>query len=118
LAEPITVALRIQAEPPDIAAVRSAQPFDALDGGRLACAIRPEDAEDLAFLDAERDVVDRDVIAVSLVQVGDFGDRHASRFGHGAPRRIGYEAGSCCGVVDRSVHRSVDRGRRRTGRSG
>ena len=37
----------------------------------LASAVRPEEAEDLALADLERDVVHRDVRAVALRQVGD-----------------------------------------------
>jgi hypothetical protein len=53
---------------------------------------RLEDPEDLARLDRERDVVDRDLLAVALVQVGDFDDCHAFSVEEAAVWRIGFPA--------------------------
>ena len=61
------------------AGVRRPQTGDGLDGGRLAGAVRAEDAEDLALLDGERHAVDADAVAVALLEVGDFDDVHASQ---------------------------------------
>ena len=57
--------------------VRRPQAGDRFDGRRLAGAVRSEDAEDLALLDGERDIVDRRAVAVTLGEVGDFDDVHA-----------------------------------------
>src|SRR5580704_788393 len=65
------VTVGVDAEHPDRAAVGMAQPLGALDGGGLARAVRAEDAEDLALLDAQAEVVDRDLLAVPLAQVAD-----------------------------------------------
>jgi len=56
-----------------------AQPLHALDGGGLAGAVRAQQAENLAALDFEGDVVDGDqVAAVDLAQMLDGDDgRHA-----------------------------------------
>jgi hypothetical protein len=40
--------------------------LEALYGGRLACAVDAENAEDLAFGHGEPDVIDGDVTAVAL----------------------------------------------------
>ena len=54
----ISILLWVEPEDADRAAVGLAQAGDRLDGRRLAGAVRPEDAEDLALLDGERDAVD------------------------------------------------------------
>ena len=76
LAQRVAVASRVEAEDGHLAAVGAAQAGHALDGGGLARAVRAEDAEDLALLDGERHVVDRDVRAVPLVEVCDLDDLH------------------------------------------
>jgi hypothetical protein len=54
--------------------VGRAQPFDALDSRGLAGAVRAEDAEDLSGFDGERDVLDRDRLAVAFLEVLDVDD--------------------------------------------
>src|SRR5690606_24654265 len=54
-----------------LARVRLAQPFDDLQGGGLARAVRAENAEELALVDLERDTVDGPYLAVALAQIGD-----------------------------------------------
>ena len=60
---------RVEPENANRAAVGAAQALHALHGGRLAGAVRPEDAEDLASLDTEREVVDGNGATVGLAQV-------------------------------------------------
>jgi len=76
LAQLGAVPAQVQPQHPDSPAVRGTQPFDNLHRGGLAGAVGPEDPEDLAALHGERQVVDRDLVAVPLVQVLDFDDRH------------------------------------------
>ena len=58
----------VQAEHVDPPGIRGPQALDALDGGRLPGAVRPEDAEDLPLADLEGDVRDRLQVAVALRQ--------------------------------------------------
>jgi hypothetical protein len=53
------------------ARLRCAEADRALDRGGLARSVRAEDAEDLAFGDRERDVVDRDQRSVRLAEMLD-----------------------------------------------
>jgi hypothetical protein len=76
------VALGVQAEYADPAAVRCAQAHDAFHGGGLAGPVRPEDAEDLPALNGERHVVDRDLWPVLLVQTGHLDYCHAPILAH------------------------------------
>src|SRR4029077_2657573 len=76
LAELVAITAWIEAEDVDGARVGRAEPADRFDGGGLAGAVRPEDGEDLAGLDRERDVVDDSLVAVALGEVGDFDDVH------------------------------------------
>ena len=55
----------------DLAAVGAPQPLDHLERRRLAGAVGPEDAEDLAALHAQGDAVDRHEVAVALGQALD-----------------------------------------------
>src|SRR6185437_14039012 len=50
----------------DRALVRVVKPEDAAHRGGLACPVRPQEAGDLARLDAERQVIDGDLVAVPL----------------------------------------------------
>ena len=63
----------------DLAGVGLAQALDHLERGRLAGAVGPQDAERLALLDAERDAVDGDVVAVALGQAVDRDGSRPSR---------------------------------------
>ena len=51
------------------AAIRRAHPFENFDGGRLARAVRPEQAEDFAFFDGKADAAQRFHRAVTFVEV-------------------------------------------------
>src|SRR5262249_33217771 len=55
------------------------------DRRRLAGAVRPQDAEDLAGEDRERDVVDRGHLAEAFDQVAQLDDRRAVERAHRAP---------------------------------
>ena len=82
------VPARVEAEDGNRAAVGRAQAFDALHGGGLAGAVGPDQAEDLARLDVEGDVVDGHGPPVGLANAGDVngGLRHvAGPFCHGPP---------------------------------
>src|SRR5207302_9078982 len=48
---------------------------DAVEERRLAAAVRADDAEDLAFLDSERNAIDRHDAAEALLQLAYFQDR-------------------------------------------
>src|SRR3954452_25147345 len=48
---------RVDAEHAYAACIALSEPDDALDRRRLACAVRAENAEDLALLDGERHIV-------------------------------------------------------------
>ena len=69
LAELCRLGHRVEPEHSDRAAIRMAQALEAFDGGRLPSAVRAEDAEDLALLDAERQVIDGRCVAVGLAQL-------------------------------------------------
>ena len=56
------VADRIQAEHRDLPAIRRPQPLDALHRRGLAGAVGADQPEDLAWLDVERHVVDRQAV--------------------------------------------------------
>jgi len=91
----IAIALRVPAEHDDLAVVGLAQSHDALDRGGLAGPVRAEDPEDLATLHGERDVLDRDVVAVSLGEVADPMTGlllTPAIFGASTPQRIGCAA--------------------------
>src|SRR5207253_1310550 len=68
-----------QAQDPHLAAVPPAQPLHALHRGGLARAVRAQDAEDLTFVDVERDVVHDRLTPVLLGEPGhlDDGRHHA-----------------------------------------
>ena len=74
----IALAPRIDAEHADLAAVGAPVALEDLDGGGLARAVRPEQAEDLADRDRERDPVDGRRGAVALLERGDL-DRRRRR---------------------------------------
>jgi hypothetical protein len=100
---------RVEAGDADAARVGRAQPLDHLERGRLAGAVRPEEAEDLARPDGEVDPGDGDRAAVALDQPAGLDDRidrgldprvgdagwvgggFADR--HGAPCRLGWNRG-------------------------
>ncbi len=73
------VASGIVAEDADVAGVGDAVALQRLDRGRLAGAVRAEQAEDLARLGAERDAVDGDRPAVADDELFDFDGRHRRR---------------------------------------
>jgi len=78
------VALCIQAEDGELSRRRAQDVEQTADGGGLARAVGPQEAEDLAPLDLEGDVPDRlhrRLAGIGLDQVGHV-DRH-SRFSHG-----------------------------------
>ena len=70
----IDIADRIEPQDRDGAAIRCAQALDALHRRRLAGAVRPDQAEDLAFFDVERHLVHGDDAAVGLADAGDVDD--------------------------------------------
>ena len=86
-------ALGIVPEHPHVAAVAPAVALEDLDGGRLAGAVRPEQAEHLADGDLEVDPAQRLQVAVALAQVSDL-DRELSHRGarSRAPRPARTEA--------------------------
>ncbi len=79
LLQRVDVADRIHAEHRDRPSIRRAQPFDALHRRRLAGAVRPDQAEDLAVVNVERDLVDGDGRAVGLADARDVDDRGSHR---------------------------------------
>ena len=86
------VAARVEPEDGNRAAVGRAQAFDALHGGGLAGAVGADQAEDLARLDVEGDVVDGHGTPVGLADTGDVngGLGHVARpFCHAPTRRPG-----------------------------
>ena len=91
LTERNDLSARIEAEHAHVAAVVAAQSLDELDAGGLAGTVRSEDAEDLALVDPERDVVDRDEIAVPLAQTLDGDDRRTSVTRREAPAAIDWQ---------------------------
>ena len=62
------------AEHGSLARVRSEKPADHADGRRLARAVGPEEADDLAGRDLERDVIDGDRLAEAFGQVRNVDD--------------------------------------------
>src|SRR6185312_2111506 len=68
--------LRVAAEEADGAGGRADKPQHHPQRGRLAGPVRAEVAEDVARLDAEVDVLDRDQVAVALAEAPDL-DREA-----------------------------------------
>ena len=62
------------------------QALEDLDRRRLARAVGPQQAEDLARVDLEADAVDGLDVAVALVQVGDRDDRDIGAVAHDDPR--------------------------------
>ena len=68
------VAPRVDAEHGDLAAVGLVEALEDLDRRRLAGAVGPEQAEDLAAADLEVDAVDGLDLAVALAQAGDADD--------------------------------------------
>ncbi|GAA1117997.1 hypothetical protein GCM10009630_14670 [Kribbella jejuensis] len=67
---------RIQPSDPNLATVRNPQPLDAFDRGGLPGAVRPENPENLTFVDAERNIVDNSPPAVRLPQAGNLNNPH------------------------------------------
>src|SRR5262249_37065206 len=58
------VAYRILAEDPNGAGRKRREPHNGVDRGRLPGAVRPEEPEEVALLDGERDIVDRYEVVV------------------------------------------------------
>src|SRR5882757_3723822 len=73
------VQARIHSEYGNRTAIGRTQPGDAFHRGRLAGAVRPENAEYLAPVDRERNIVDHYLLAVNLAQVRYLDDRHRRR---------------------------------------
>ena len=71
LAERAAAVLGIEAEHRGLAAVALSIALEDLDGGRLAGAVRAEQAEDLAARDLEADPPERLVAVVGLAQTAD-----------------------------------------------
>ena len=106
-AQALAVPAGIEAQDPDRAGVGRPQTGDRLDGGRLAGAVRSEDAEDLALLDGEGHAVDRRAVAISLGEVGDFDDVHGPSIAHGSGER--HRRGGRISRRDRSMAGSTER---------
>ena len=49
----------VEPENRDSSPIRRSQAFDAFEGGRFAGPVRADEAEDLAIVDFERDIIDR-----------------------------------------------------------
>ena len=64
----------IEAQHAHLTGVGPPKPHDRLSGTGLAGAVRPDDTENIARLDLERDVIDRDKIGVPLGQVANGND--------------------------------------------
>lgn len=62
----IRVPPRIKSNNPHGASVGRAQALDALHGGGFPSTVRPDQTEDLARLDLERDVIDRHECAIGF----------------------------------------------------
>ena len=82
----------------DLAVVRRQLAEHAIEQGRFAGTVRPDDAEDFAFLHLERHTVDRGDAAEALAQVGDFEHR-----GHGPVLSACSAALAGCGGLRLSV---------------
>ena len=67
--QPVSIPQRVKAQYLDRAAVRPAQPLETLDGGGLACPVRPNHPKDLTPLNTERDSIHRLHPRVVLGQV-------------------------------------------------
>ena len=67
---------------PDLAGVGAHLPAHQVEGGRLARAVRADDADDLARTDDERDVVDRAHAAEVLDEAADLEQRRFARGAH------------------------------------
>ena len=77
----------VEAQDDRLAAVGRAQTLEDLDRRRLARAVRPEQAKDLAGRDIEIDPVDRSGVAVALDEAADANDRFpGARGGRALPR--------------------------------
>src|SRR5690242_6770823 len=83
LVQPAAVGQRVQAQDPHLAAVPPAQPLHAFHRGGLARAVRAQDAEDLPFVDVERDVVHDRLTPSTPVTLGEPG--HLDDCRHHAP---------------------------------
>ena len=70
----VDIGERIEAQHRDRAPIGLANPLDALHRRGLAGAVGTDQAEDLAVVDLERHVVDRDGLAVGLADAGDADD--------------------------------------------
>ncbi len=85
--ERVGVLRDVDAEDDRLAGVGRAQALEDLDRGRLAGAVRPEQAEDLAGADLEIDAVDGGDVGVALDQAADTDDRFpGDRGGRALPR--------------------------------
>jgi hypothetical protein len=80
----VPVVQRVHAEDPHFAFVPPPQPLHAFDCGGLARAVRAQDAEDLALVDVERDVVHDGLAPSAPVTLGEPG--HLDDCRHHAPR--------------------------------
>ena len=69
-----SLTMGIEAQHAHLTGVGPPQPHDRLYGAGLAGAVRSDDTENLARLDLERDVIDRDKIGVPLGQVANGND--------------------------------------------
>src|SRR5687768_233251 len=85
--ELVDIAEWIETENRNGAIVGSAQAFDALHRGGLACAVRSDESEDLAVVHLERDIVHRDERLVGFSDPRNLNDRAAR--GHGRRRQDG-----------------------------
>ena len=74
--ELVPVGLGIETHHAHRPGIGGTQADGALDGGRLAGAVGSQDAEDLACLNGEADVVHRHGGSVRLAEVIDLDDRH------------------------------------------
>src|SRR5262245_10925095 len=73
-------ALQVAAAQPDAALARRREPDDALEGRRLAGAIAPEEADDLALADLEGEIDEDVAVSVERVDVQHLEERHERSF--------------------------------------
>jgi hypothetical protein len=89
LAELLRVRRRVEAEDPHPPCRGGTEPLQDLEGGRLAGAVGSEEAEDLASIDGERDVLEHRPVAVAPVEPVHLDHRVTSGDGHVSKIRLG-----------------------------
>jgi hypothetical protein len=83
--QPVAIPPGIVAQDADRPGIGDPKAGDRFDGRGLPGAIGSEDAEDLALLDGERQVVHGRAVAIAFAEVFDFDDVHAPSIARGPP---------------------------------